>query len=164
MPQRQHFHGRIEEVMSRDNVMLGEGRLVSEPSDEAPCPFHPEWHPPRRLPTQPRSPIECPRCREEQVAAHRRQGVDPVELAHPQYPRADGRMAEAWADYQADHKDDFIARGACAAVDKEIERRAIDHIDDARWEELADLAESPTLSKRFKARMKRHRKYWRRNY
>ena len=42
------------------DVQLGEGTLISEPTDDRPCPFHEEWKPPRRLPTQQRTLLACP--------------------------------------------------------------------------------------------------------
>jgi hypothetical protein len=158
---------RLEDIeyqrrMRAGDVNLGEGRVVSDPTNESPCPFHESWHPPRRLPTQPRSLLECPVCLAEAGATRKRARDEEVEeLAHPQYPRGDGRMAQAWADHLAAHKDELIASGSVALVDKKLEAEALDHIDVKRYNELSDLAESPTVSALFMNRMRKRRKYWR---
>jgi hypothetical protein len=145
------------------SVLFGEGTLVSEPTDESPCPFHEAWHPPRRLPTQPRSLLECPYCRDAKVASRKRSLEEPEVLQHPQHPQGDGRMAQAWADHLAANKDELIASGAVHLVDRELADRVVARIDNERYDELADLKESPTVSALFMHRMRKHRRHWRRH-
>jgi hypothetical protein len=90
------------------------------------------------------------------LAARKRAATAEAEiLAHPQYPASgDGRLDQAWADHLAAHKDEFIASGNAHLVDKALADRAIDRIDTDRFNELADLSESPTVSALFMNRMR----------
>jgi hypothetical protein len=163
--EREEFVRRVRAgenpVRATGSVLFGEGKAYSEPNDEAPCPFHEAWRPPRRLETQPRTLLECPYCRAEKVAA--RKWEEPEVLPHPQYPSGGGRLDQAWADHLAANKDDLIASGNVHLVDKELAERVVARIDNDRYDELADLEESPTVSALFMNRMRKHRRHWRRH-
>jgi hypothetical protein len=133
-----------------------EGQEVSEPTIDRPCERHPEWEPPRRLPTQPPTLLACPFCLEEQGAARRRTPLDvePDEVAHPQW--ADIQLSERGMVAVADWRE--RERGRPGAPGTQEERFAIELIDQRRAEEMAWLELSP--QERFRRRRRAHARAW----
>jgi hypothetical protein len=115
----------------------GVGHVVSEPTDEAPCPLHPEWKPERWLENQPR-PYECPKCKLELSRARKRTGSSAEETHQPGPPYAtpsesySERARFALERYEARQR----ARGVVVPGSSE-ELDAVARSDDLRREVVA---------------------------
>src|SRR2546426_9921515 len=78
---KQHFLGKISDVMPGADV-VSPTREVSVPTDEAPCPEHPDFRPERRLDTQPRAQ-QCPQCLAEIAESRRHTGSSREWVENP---------------------------------------------------------------------------------
>jgi hypothetical protein len=136
--------------------VIAEGvREEFEPTEEAPCRFHPQWQPKVWVVGQPRMLEEsCPFClgnvrddleRKRAALAGRVREVEPVVEID--------REEAAWAAYRASHHDQFLTH--------EDEQRALDWIDAKRSEEMAWNRLGPEEQRR--RRRKSHRKHWARH-
>jgi hypothetical protein len=122
------------------DVQLGEGTLISEPTDEAPCRLHPQWSPDRWLEVQPRrSAEECPYC--QRARLQRRQpdptASEPIILENPRsrspfdFGQDSERVAKAIEKYDERQR----TRPGHAVPGSPEEARALEMIADRRAEE-----------------------------
>lgn len=142
---RRHFQGKVyDETGNRvydavGQIIEGVGRVVAEPTDEAPCPLHPDWRPDRWLENQPRSMLACPGCRAEklQTLARAREeneaevtrALQPARTAYARNERAAAAM-ERYAERRR-------ARGYVEPGSAE-EQDAIERSDELRRKVIAE--------------------------
>jgi hypothetical protein len=137
-------------------VSGGSGREVVEPTQLRPCKYHESWSPKRWIEGQPTMLEErCPFCLDERMngprrdLARQREAADAAERdVGPVIVRLDPGEA-AWSEHKARYPERFLSM--------EEEEAALDRIDLLREDAMRKDRETAAQ------RLKRHKRYWRKN-